>query len=198
MTKTLDFYFDFMSPFAYLAYQRLPALVREFGLELRLNVIDLPAAKKAAGNTGPRNVDIPAKIRYLKVDLERWAQRYAVPLVFPPSLDSARLNKGVFHALDRGAGPAYVDAAWHAVWGTGADMNDPALFERIAESLGWDEADLLSFVDSTEAEARYAAANRAAHERGVFGVPTMMVDDQMWWGNDRLEFMREYLTQREG
>jgi 2-hydroxychromene-2-carboxylate isomerase len=195
MNKTLDFYFDFMSPFAYLAYQRLPALVRECDLKLCLNVIDLAAAKKAAGNTGPRNVDIPAKIRYLKVDLERWAKKYKVPLIFPQSLDSARLNKGVFYALDRGVGPAYVAAAWNAAWGTGADMKDPALLAQIAQELEWDEADFQSFVDSAEAEALFAAANQAAQARGVFGVPTMIVEDQMWWGNDRLDFMREYLTQ---
>lgn len=195
--KILEFYFDFMSPFAYLAYHRLPDLVREFDLELLLNVIDLPAAKRAAGNTGPRNVDIPAKIRYLKVDLERWARRYRMPLVFPPSLDSARMNKGVFYALDRDAGAEYLNSAWYVCWGEGADMSDTDQLKRIARGLGWNDADFVSFIDSPEAEARYSANNRAAQERGVFGVPTMIIDDQMWWGNDRIEFLIEFLTQQK-
>lgn len=197
MSETLDFYFDFMSPFAYLAYQRLPALAREFDLELVPKIVDLPSAKKAAGNTGPRNVDIPPKIRYLKTDLQRWAERYGVPLIFPQSLASQRLNKGLFLAADREAVPAYMEAAWGLAWASGLDMNDPAVLAGLARDLGWSEADFLTFIDSADAEARYEAATLDAESRGVFGVPTMMVGDEMWWGNDRLDFLREFLQRRQ-
>ncbi|MGX1101159.1 2-hydroxychromene-2-carboxylate isomerase [Amorphus sp. MBR-141] len=196
MPETLDFYLDFMSPYAYLAYQKLPDLADEFGLQLVPRIIDLPDAKKAAGNTGPRNVDIPPKIRYLKVDLQRWAQRYGVDLVFPTSLDSQRLNKGVFFASDRDMVSDYLDAAWSVAWASGADMSDAAVLANLARGLGWPEADFLAFVDSADAATRYEVSSMEAHERGVFGVPTMMIGDEMWWGNDRLDFLRDFLMQR--
>ncbi|WP_333825290.1 2-hydroxychromene-2-carboxylate isomerase [Pinisolibacter sp.] len=192
--KTLDFYFDFMSPFAYLAHHEIPALARSHDLELRLRVVDLPTLKRLAGNTGPRNVDIPPKIRYLKADLQRWAKRYGVPLVFPPSLASARLNRGFFFAVDRDAGADFVSTAWRMVWGEGRDMGDESLFGAIAAQMGWSRADFLDYTDSAEATERYERETEAAAARGVFGVPTMIVDDQMWWGNDRIDFLREYLA----
>ncbi|MEW5420648.1 2-hydroxychromene-2-carboxylate isomerase [Amorphus sp. 3PC139-8] len=196
MPETLDFYFDFMSPYAYLAYQKLPGLADEFGLRLMPKVIDLAGTKTAAGNTGPRNVDIPPKIRYLKVDLQRWAQRYGVDLIFPRSLESQRLNKGMFFASDRDMVSDYLDAAWSLAWASGADMSDAAVLANLARGLGWPEAEFLAFVDTADAAARYEASSLEAQNRGVFGVPIMMIGDEMWWGNDRLGFLRDFLLER--
>jgi 2-hydroxychromene-2-carboxylate isomerase len=192
--KTLNFYFDFMSPFAYLAYHEIPALAQTHGLELRLDVVDLPTLKRLAGNTGPRNVDIPPKIRYLKTDLQRWAQRYCIPLVFPPSLASARLNRGLFFALDREAAADFVATAWRMVWGEGRDMSDETLLGDIATRMGWSRTEFLDYTDGAEAVERYERSTVIAASRGVFGVPTMIMEDQMWWGNDRIDFLREHLA----
>ncbi len=193
MREQLDFYFDFMSPFAYLAFQKMPELAKRYELDINYHVIDLPAAKKAAGNTGPRNVDIPPKIRYLKTDLDRWAHRYGVPLKFPPSLNSTRMNIGTFYATDRGVTEAYIRQAWAFCWGAGGDLDSNDGLSSIATSMGWDPNEFLGFVGSASAGERYNESNSAAQHRGVFGVPTMMFRDQMWWGNDRLDFMCEYL-----
>lgn len=198
MPAALDFYFDFMSPYAYLAYRKLPALAREFDLLLTPRVVDLSAAKIAAGNTGPRNVDIPPKIRYLRTDLARWAERYDTPLIFPQSLDSRRMNKGTFFATDRNAIGAYLDAAWSVAWASGDNIGDRAVLGRLARDLGWREGAFLDFLDSSEAAERYEEATLSAQRRGVFGVPTMMVGDEMWWGNDRLDFLRESLARCAG
>lgn len=193
--KTLDFYFDFMSPFAYLAHHEILDLAKAHGLALGLQVVDLPTLKRLAGNTGPRNVDIPPKIRYLKTDLQRWAKRYGVPLVFPPSLASARLNRGFFFAVDRDTAAEFVSTAWRMVWGEGRDMSDDRFAHEIAARMEWPAAEFIDFVDGTEAAARYDRGTEAAAARGVFGVPTMIVDDQMWWGNDRIEFLRDHLAE---
>ncbi|ADZ72523.1 2-hydroxychromene-2-carboxylate isomerase [Polymorphum gilvum] len=191
--RALDFYFDFMSPFAYLAFQKVPTLCREYGLEFRPHVANLPRLKLLAGNTGPANVTIPLKLRYLRKDLDRWAALYGVPLVFPKSLASETLNKAFLHAADHGAGEAFIKAAWDRVWGEGADPADPSLLAGLARQFGWNEDSLAAWVASEQAEARYEAGTRAAHEAGVFGMPTMIVGDEMWWGNDRLAFMEKSL-----
>ncbi|HUB95353.1 MAG TPA: 2-hydroxychromene-2-carboxylate isomerase [Stellaceae bacterium] len=193
MSRVIDFYFDFISPFSYLAYQRLPQLAAQYGHEVTCRVIDLAEAKRLAGNTGPTTREQPLKRRYSQMDKDRWAARYGVPIVNPKSYDPDRLNKGTFFADDHGATHRYVGFAWRLVWGEGGDMADEALLRRAARHCGWSEDEFLAFTLSSEAEARYRAATRAAHEKGVFGVPTMMIGDEMWWGNDRLEFLEAFL-----
>lgn len=193
--QPLDFYFDFMSPFAYLAFSKLPAICEAYGLELRPHVVDLPKLKLLAGNTGPANVTIPTKIRYLKTDLDRWASRYGVPLAFPKSLDTGALNRAFFRALDKGVAQEFIGLAWDATWGKGGDPADPSILADLASAFGWDAKELAAWVASDEAIARLQAATEAAHEAGVFGTPIMIVGDQMWWGNDRLAFMEEALNQ---
>jgi len=190
----LDFYFDFMSPFSYLAFQKLPGICDRYGLDLRLHVADLPKLKLLAGNTGPANVTIPIKIRYLRTDLERWAKHYGVPLTFPPTLETGALNRAFFYALDKGNGTDFIRAAWAEVWGKGRDPADPDLLRDLASLHGWVPEELAAWAASGEAIARLKAATEAAHDAGVFGVPTMVAGDQMWWGNDRLAFMEEALS----
>ncbi len=191
--RQLDFYFDFMSPFAYLAFQKVPAICREHGLDLRLHVANLPKLKIMAGNTGPSNVSIPLKIRYLRQDLDRWAATYGVPLTFPKSLASETLNKAFLYAAERGQAESFVRAAWSRVWGQGEDPADPALLIDLAEAFGWNPDNLSAWVASKDAADRYEASTKAAHDAGVFGMPTMIIGDQMWWGNDRLFFMEDAL-----
>jgi 2-hydroxychromene-2-carboxylate isomerase len=194
--QTLSFYFDFMSPFAYLAFQRVGAICDEFSLGFEPVAVRLPQLKLLAGNTGPPNVRIPVKLRYLRQDLDRWAARYGVPLAFPPSLDTDPLNRAFFFAADRGQGEGFMRAAWERVWGRGEDPADPALLPDLAARFGWDGQELAAYAGGAEAAARLERATEAAHRAGVFGVPTMVVDGQMWWGNDRLDLMREMLGQQ--
>ena len=196
--RVLDFYFDFMSPFAYLAHTQLPTLAQKYGLQIAYHAIDLPAAKLAAGNTAPPNVSIPVKLRYLVTDMQRWAQRYGVPLAFPKTLKSLRLNLGLYFAIDRGRAEDYLWAAWLPTWGQGGDMDDEALIRDVARSMDWNPAEFLGFIESPQARERYALDNRDAQARGVFGAPTMMLGDQMWWGNDRLGFLEEHLATTHG
>ncbi|MAS13883.1 MAG: 2-hydroxychromene-2-carboxylate isomerase [Nitratireductor sp.] len=191
--RPLDFYFDFMSPFSYLAFRKLPGICERYGLELRAHVVDLPKLKLLAGNTGPANVTIPIKIRYLKTDLQRWAERYGVPLSFPASLDTGALNRAYLHALDQGKANDFIRETWDRLWGKGGDPADPALLAELASACGWDPQELADWAASDAAVERLKAETQAAHDAGVFGVPTMIVDGQMWWGNDRLNFMEETL-----
>lgn len=195
--KSIEFFLDFLSPFAYLTHQKLPALAQHYGYVLRFVPIDLPRAKLAAGNTGPSNRQVPAKLRYLTTDMNRWAQRYGVPLKFPKTFASERMNKGVLFAQDRGRAQDYVTAAFASAWARGGeDLADSTLLASIARQLGWPESEFLAFVDSPEATERFEALNLEAHRRGVFGVPTMLIGEEMWWGNDRLQFLEEFLQQQ--
>ena len=194
MSGELEFYFDFLSPFAYLTHDRVCGLARGYRRKLTYMPIDLRAAKIAAGNTGPSNRDIPVKLRYLKTDIERWAKRVNLPVSFPPSLDSHRMNAGTFYALDRGLGEKYVREGFNLGWGLGGDIGSDETLTRLAEIMGWPPAEFIEYAGAWKASPEYVESNRQAVEKGVFGVPTIIVDDQMWWGNDRLDFVEEYLA----
>lgn len=194
---TIDFYFDFVSPYAYLASVRLPQIAAKHGCEIAFHPINLNAAKQAAGNTGPATVAIPAKMKYAMADFARWGVRYGAPLEFSRegAPNSEPANKGTFYAIDRGQAAQYVAAMWRATFGSGGLHGKDEVLRAVAVEMGWDADDFLAFIASDEAERRYAAGNAEAQDRGVFGAPIMMVGDEMWWGNDRLEFLDEYLAE---
>jgi 2-hydroxychromene-2-carboxylate isomerase len=197
MQPAIDFYFDFISPFSYLAHQRLPELAARFGYALDYRVADLAMLKRLAGNTAPRMVDMPLKLSYSRVDQKRWADRYGVPITPPPgSHDSSWLNRGAFYAADRNQTPAYVGAVWLRMRRDGRDLAEESTWREIAKDLGWTPDDFVAFVRSEDSQTRYRQSTQQAHARGVFGVPTMMLGGEMWWGNDRLDFLEEFLKVR--
>ncbi len=83
MRDKLEFYFDFSSPFAYLAFQAIPGVASKFDLRVNYHAIDLNIVKREAGNTGPSNRQIPLKYRYLRRDIDRWGESYGIPVIFP-------------------------------------------------------------------------------------------------------------------
>jgi 2-hydroxychromene-2-carboxylate isomerase len=194
---TIHFYFDFLSPYAYLASRRLPSLARSVGYTLEYHPVDLAWLKLEARNTGPATREMPLKLAYARTDMQRWAALYGVPLIPLKNYDSSRMNKGVFFAADRGADAEYVNHAWTKVYGEGQDMADDAVLSAIATAMGWDPQAFLAYVASGEADERLRNSNREAHAKGAFGVPMMIVDDNLWWGNDRLELMQQYLVSKQ-
>lgn len=194
----IDFYFDFVSPYSYLAHCRLPEIAARHGYTITYRPIDLKAAKLAAGNTAPPTVAIPPKMKYAMADFRRWCARYNAPLAFtqsgPP--DSTPANIATYYAIDRGQVAEYVRAMWEATFATGGRLGDDAILRQVATGLGWDADEVVAFAASDQAARRYAEDNAAAQQKGVFGAPIMMVGDEMWWGNDRLDFLDEYLAEK--
>lgn len=191
--STIVFYFDFLSPFAYLARYRLVEIAHQYGSRIDYRPIDLAQAKHAIGNTGPTNRELPVKLAYLMKDFQRWAARYGAPFSLVKNHNSRLLNLGTFYAQQKGQTGDYVELSFRYTWGKGGAPDDSQLHRSIASELGWNEQAFLFFIASKEAEEKYEKNNCEAIERGVFGVPTMCVGDEMWWGNDRLDFLEEHL-----
>jgi 2-hydroxychromene-2-carboxylate isomerase len=190
----IDFYLDFISPFGYLARPRLIAIAEKYGAQISYRAVDLQQLKRAAGNTGPSNRDIPPKLAYLTEDIQRWAKRYGVTAVRTlPGPNTSRLNRGLLFARNPDEARDYVRHAWDCVWRDGRDPGLAETVAELAERMGWRQGDLVAFIDSSSTQERYSWESAAAVQRGVFGVPTIMVGEHMWWGNDRLDFVEEYL-----
>jgi len=194
MSKELDFYFDFGSPTAYLAYCRLGQLSEQYGLRVNYRPMLLGGVFKATSNTSP--VTIPAKAAYmLQQDLPRFSQRYGVPLNFNPHfpINTLHLMRGALAAEQLGCLDAYMDTVFKAVWVAGKNMGDSdVVAETLAES-GLDSGALLSLCQDPAIKAALVAATDAAVARGCFGAPTLFMDDEMYFGQDRLDFVEQAL-----
>ncbi len=199
MTASIAFYFDFISPYSYLAHTQLPRIAACYGRNIAYHPVDLTALKLQGGNTGPASREQPLKFKYNYADFARWSARYGVPMKRLGGYDpKCRLTRGTFYAADRGQAGDYVTATWTRIWGQGGSLADEALMRDVAREMGWNADEFLTFLDSAEADRRFTAETKAAHAAGVFGVPTMTIGDELWWGNDRLDFLEDYLKVESG
>lgn len=190
----VEFYFDVGSPTAYLAHCRL----KQLAVEGDLTVVNCPmllgGVFKAAGSASP--VSVPAKGRYmLEEDLPRFARRYGVPLNFNPHfpINTLTLMRGVFAARNAGCEAAYVDAVFHAIWVAASAMDDPAVVRATLEGAGLDADRLIAGCGDPAVKQALIGATEDAVARGVFGAPTMFVGNEMFFGQDRLDFVAERL-----
>jgi 2-hydroxychromene-2-carboxylate isomerase len=195
--KTIEFWFDFGSPTTYLAHTQLPRIARETGAALAYRPMLLGGVFKATGNMSP--VTVPAKGRWMAQDLQRWAGHWGVPFAFNPHfpINTLPLMRGAVGLQMRQ--PAdferYLDAIFHAMWVQPRNLGDPAELAAVLASAGFDSADLLALTGDAEVKAALVAATEQAVARGVFGAPTVFVGDAMFFGQDRLDFVRAELLQ---
>ncbi len=195
MTKAVEFFFDVGSPASYLAWTQLPGICEQAGASLVCRPMLLGGVFQATGNASP--AAIPAKGRYVSHDLARFARRYGVPLASNPhfpilTLMLMRAAVGVQlrqpERLDN-----YLSAVFQALWVKSLNLNDAALVARTLQSGGFDPAQVEQWVSDPEIKAALKANTDEALQRGVFGAPTMFVGQEMFFGQDRLDFVREAL-----
>ena len=198
MAKIITFYFDIMSPYCYFANHKLPGLARERGCKLVYHPIDIPTAKIAAGNYGPSNIDIPPKIKALMADFQRWAKRYDIPFTLPQGFDARTWNIASLYAIDKGCAEAFVDNAYHKIWAEGIDPSDGRELRSALIQAGLYAEEAIDYAGSVKGETEFKKSCVEAHKADVFGAPIMIVDDQLFWGNDRLDFLDEYLSEAAG
>jgi len=190
MAKTVEFYFDFGSPYSYLAYKALPAVAAAHGAQIVWQPMLLGGVFKATGNHSP--VEVPAKGKWLHQDLKRWAARYGAVFKHNPHfpINTLVLMRGAagmqLRGLDFGK---YAETVFHAMWAEPRNLGDPAELGAVLGEAGFDAAAFLALVGDPEVKERLKNTTEAAVARGVFGAPTFFVGDQMFWGQDRLDFV---------
>ena len=185
------FYFDYRSPYSYLALTQLG------DLDLALMPFDVLDVMKRVGNT-PTTVTCKVKNAYASKDLARWAQRYKVPFAGNPAMrdiDGRRLLRATLAIPDGPDRRTAAEALFTAMWGVPAPITSPAEIAALLTAAGVaGSAALAAQMDDEALEAALDAANAAAAERGIFGSPSFFVGDDMFFGNDRLPFLREALA----
>ena len=195
MTRTVDFYFDVGSPASYLAWTQLPRLCDDAGATLVYRPVLLGGIFQATGNSSPASV--PAKGRHMNVDLARHAQRYGVPLKMNPffpinTLFLMRAVTGV-QAMAPDRLVAFLGSVFHAMWVEPLDLNQPALTQQAIAAGGFDFDQVAGWANEVGTKDRLRATTDQALARGAFGAPTLFVGDEMFFGQDRLDFVRAAL-----
>jgi 2-hydroxychromene-2-carboxylate isomerase len=193
MTKTVDFYFDYGSPYSYLAFHELQRIAALAGAAIAWKPVLLGAVFKAVDSRSP--AEIAPKAKWLFADLANFARRYGVPFRMNPHfiINTLPLMRGAMLAERRGELVRYSAAMFDAVWRDGHNMGDPAVIARVLAEGGFDAGAYMAGVQDPAIKDALKAATEAAVARGVFGVPTFFVGDAMWWGQDRLDFVAEAL-----
>ena len=196
MSKYVDFFFDVGSPTTYLAWTQLPALCERAGAAIVYRPMLLGAVFQATGNASPAAV--PLKGRYMNDDMARFARRYGVPLVMNPHfpINTLTLMRGAVGAQLRGPArfDAYLRGVFKAMWVDGLNMNDPAVAAKALAAAGFDPAEVMGWAADPDVKDALRGNTEEAIARGVFGAPTMFVGSEMFFGQDRLDFVREALA----
>ena len=196
MNKVVEFFFDVGSPTTYLAWTQLPALCAQAGASLVYRPTLLGGVFQATGNASPATV--AAKGRHMNDDMARFAKRYGVPLVVNPHfpINTLTLMRGATGVQLRlpTRFDAYLRGVFKAMWVDGLNLNDPAVAAKALVDAGFDPAEVMALAADAEVKAALRATTEEAVARGAFGAPTMFVGDAMFFGQDRLDFVREALA----
>lgn len=195
LNRFVDYWFDFGSPAAYLAWTQLPRLSADTGAKVVLKPMLLGGVFQATGNHSP--VTVPAKGKYIFQDFARYARSYGVPLRNNPHfpINTLMLMRGAvgLQMEDDGRLMAYCDAVFKAIWVDGLDLNDATIVSDVLTRAGFDPAAVLALANDPAVKDKLKTQTQAAVARGVFGAPTFFVGDQMFWGQDRFQFIKEAL-----
>lgn len=193
--KKVDFFFDLSSPYSYLAATQMHTLGERSGASVTWKPMVLGAVFKAAGNEMPARV--PAKGRWMGLDLQRWAEHYGVPFRFSSHFPVNAIKAMRLVLVDHARGSEVALAAFRALWAEDRDITQEAELRRIAEMGGLDPATALTAIEEPAIKDRLRANTDEAITRGAFGAPTFLVGDELFWGNDRLHFVEAALRRKQ-
>ena len=189
--SNVEFFFDYRSPYSYLAHSQLVS----FGADIVYRPFDIADLMKRVGNV-PTSVVCAQKNRYVQKDLARWSTAYGVPLVRHPDgarIDARRLLRASLAAASLGlAGPA-VAALYRARWVQPLPLDDAGQIAQVLSQAGLDASVIEPMIDDPAMDEALDRSTTLAEQRGVFGAPTMWIDGELYFGNDRLDFVQAHL-----
>ncbi len=194
MANSVEFFYDYSSPFSYFADCRLPAIAARRGAQILYRPTILGVLIVESGNQAPPAV--PAKLKYMTADMRRWATKLNVPFVMNPAFPvrSITLMRAALVAQDTGVFPQLHTALWRSMWVDGANLADPAVLTEVLNHVDLDGAAIVKATQDETIKARLKANCDEALARGAFGLPTFFIGDEMFFGNDRVDFVDEALA----
>lgn len=196
--KEVEFYYDLVSPFSYLSWGEVRRICDERGAKLTLRPVLLGAVHKLSGNRAP--IEVPAKGEYQARDIRRWAERYGLAMDFPRPFPFRTVTtmRAAVYCEGKGKLGEFTDEGFRLYWEEGgapegleADETGPV--SEIARRIGLPPEEVLEGAGEQGVKDRLKEYTGSSVERGVFGTPAFFVGGEMFWGNDRLDFVDEAL-----
>lgn len=193
MSKDIEFWFDIGSPAAFLAWTQIETIAARHNAELHYKPMLLGGVFKATGNSPPAAV--AAKGLYMLKDLNRFAKRYGVALQFNPHfpVNTLMVMRGLTGILDEPAFPATLKLLYEAMWQGGHNLADVQVVCTLLNNAGLDGDQFIALTQDTVVKERLKQLTEEAVSRGVFGAPFIFVGGEMFFGQDRLDFVQEAL-----
>lgn len=189
MAGTIEFLFDVGSPTTYLAHKRLPYVAVRTGATVDYVPVLLGGIFKATGNSSP--VMVPAKGRYMNQDMDRFARKHGIVLAMNPHFPINTLTMMRMLAGMKGDArfALLVDTLFDAMWAAPRNLGDQAVLSATLAAAGFEPEAMFALAQSDIAKHTLIAATEAAIARGAFGAPTFYVGEEMFFGQDRLEWV---------
>ena len=193
MKKIVEFYYDLGSPYSYLASTQIERICEKYNAQLEWKPFLLGGVYKEKGNRAP--LEVPNKKAYMIKDLADWAGYYRVRFNFPDlfPLNSVKPMRGVLVAKEKEKIGDYTHRLFELYWIDGEDLSQDEGLEKAVTELGLDASWFLRRIGEQDIKDKLREETNEAVKRGAFGAPTIFVGDKMFWGNDRLIFLEEYL-----
>ena len=193
----IPFFFDYTCPWAYLGSCRVEPYFRDLGVEVDFRPVSLKVLyEPPPDGAGRPKLGERKQVNYAS-DLRHWADLVGADFASEQPEqrpDSELLLRAAFVAEDAGRFREFHYPAYRARWAEARDIERPEVVRELLEGAGLDGAEALARAESPELVERLERESRVAVERGVFGVPTLFVGDEMFWGNDRYELVRHYVA----
>ncbi len=193
MSTTIDYFFTPVSPWSYLGHERFVALARQHGAAVVVKPMDMGKVFPVSGGL-PLAKRAPQRQAYRLQEIARWREFLGIPINIQPKFMASGpelSSRLILAAGEQGADNALAMAGgvMRARWAEERDIADPVTLAEIATALGQDGPALLARAASADIAASYDASSQDAIDRQVFGAPTYVVGDELFWGQDRLDFL---------
>ncbi|MDP3493627.1 MAG: 2-hydroxychromene-2-carboxylate isomerase [Hyphomonadaceae bacterium] len=194
MPKQVEFFYDFTSPTAYLAWTRLPTIAQRTGATILYRPMFLGGVMQTTGNRPPGT--LPQKARWMAADLQRWAKRFNTPYNLNPHFPMMTLmvQRAAQEWVSRPDFDKYLAAIFNAAWRDSKNIADKVALAEILTTAGFSTEEFFAAAENPTNKKKLKATTDEAVERGVFGAPTFFVGDEMHFGQDRLDFVEEALA----
>ena len=194
MTKSLDFYFDFISPYSYLAYQKIKSLKRYNEILINYKPMLLGGLHNLGGITPPAFNE--RKLKNMKNDCELIAKKNKIQFIwnikFP--LNSLYLMRG-YLVIDEKIKKDYFELCFNAYWRDNVDISNENNLNVILDSLGVDKKEFIKNIQKVSIKEKLKQLTQIAFDKDIFGAPTFVVNKKIFWGQDRLDYaLDEYNT----
>ena len=188
MIKPFDFYFDFISPYSFLAHKEVRKIENKVGIKIRYKPVLLGGLHNLHGIKAP--AFIPAKAKHMVRDCKLIAQRNNVKFKFNAyfPIKSLNLMRGVLVAEEDNIKNYYIDNIFNTIWQDGLNMNDEIIIQKILKNLNINPKTFTLRTTSSSIKDSLRKKTSEAYEKGVFGAPTFVSNNKVFWGQDRIEF----------